>query len=284
MTGPLPIRERASDTQSLRLGLEHDLDPLPARCAHENRANMPIAVSAAGREFADRPNGVCPVPRRVRSSARKSRATTATAGYFADSQVLVRMSWVAFNHALGANRLRRALLRLFVAAAVVLVLHSVTRFSPWLLVGIGAAAALLLLVQAYGVARLRFLARVQREDWLALWIGLVCLTVIGYLHNSNSWGLDGKGFLRAGDVSLWKTEMVLGVALAVPLIHTLLRVVRPEADPVAGRQFAREFALYINFSGIALALWSGDALLTQSVVVTLFAWVALAELTLYASD
>jgi hypothetical protein len=53
---------------------------------------------------------------------------------------------------------------------------------------------------------------------------------------------------------------------------------------MVGRQFAREFALYINFSGIALALWSGDALLSRSVAATLLAWVALAELTLYASD
>ena len=188
------------------------------------------------------------------------------------------------NPALGANRFYRALLRVFVAAAIVLALHSVTRFSPWLLVGIGAVAALLLLGQGGSVAGLRFLARMQRDDRLALWIVLVCLTVIGYLHNSNSWGPDGKGFLRAGDVSLWKTELVLGVALAVPLINTLLRFAHPVQTAPVGRQFAREFALYINFSGIALALWSGDALLSRSVAATLLAWVALAELTLYASD
>jgi len=188
------------------------------------------------------------------------------------------------NPALGANRFYRASLRVFVAAAIVLALHSVTRFSPWLLVGIGAVAALLLLGQGDSVAGLRFLARMQRDDRLALWIVLVCLTVIGYLHNSNSWGPDGKGFLRAGDVSLWKTELVLGVALAVPLINTLLRFAHPVQTAPVGRQFAREFALYINFSGIALALWSGDALLSRSVAATLLAWVALAELTLYASD
>jgi len=184
----------------------------------------------------------------------------------------------------GASRLYRALLRVFLAAAVVLVLHSVTRFSPWWLVGIGAVAALLLLGQGDSVAGLRFLARMQREDRLALWIVLVCLTVIGYLHNSNSWGPDGKGFLRAGDVSLWKTELVLGVALAVPLINTLLRFAHPVQTAPVGRQFAREFALYINFSGIALALWSGDAVLSRSMAATLVAWAALAELTLYASD
>jgi len=77
---------------------------------------------------------------------------------------------------------------------------------------------------------------------------------------------------------------VLAVALAVPLINTLLRMMRPDSAPMLGRQFAREFALYINFSGIALALWSGDALLSRSVAATLLGWVALAELTLYASD
>jgi len=78
--------------------------------------------------------------------------------------------------------------------------------------------------------------------------------------------------------------MVLGVALAVPLIHTLLVIVRSDPAPAIGRQFAREFALYINFSGIALALWSGDTLLSRSVAATLLGWIALAELTLYASD
>jgi hypothetical protein len=188
------------------------------------------------------------------------------------------------NPAHGTSRLYRALLRVFVAAAIVLVLHAVTRFSPWLLVGIGAVAGLLLLGQGGSVAGLGFLARMPREDRLALWIVLVCLAVIGTLHNSNSWGPDGKGLLRAEDVSLWKTELVLAVALAVPLINTLLRMMRPDSAPMLGRQFAREFALYINFSGIALALWSGDALLSRSVAATLLGWVALAELTLYASD
>jgi len=188
------------------------------------------------------------------------------------------------NPVLGVKRFYRALLRVFVAAAMVLVLHSVTRFSPWLLVGIGAAAALLLLGQVRGVAGPRFLSRMQREDRLALWILLVCLSVIVYVHNSNTWGPDGKGFLRAGDVSLWKTEVVLGIALAVPLINTLVRFTHPDPNAPVGRQFAREFALYINFSGIALALWSGDALLSRSMAATLLAWAALAELTLYASD
>jgi len=169
------------------------------------------------------------------------------------------------NRALGAGRPYRALLRVFVATAIVLVLHSVTRFTPWLLVGIGAVAALLLLGQGGSVSGLRVLVRMQREDRLALWIVLVSLTVIGYLHNSNSWSPDGKGFLRAGDVSLWKTEMVLGVALAAPLLNTLLRLIHPDPAAPVGRQFA----LYINFSGIALALWWGDALLSRAMAATL---------------
>ena len=77
---------------------------------------------------------------------------------------------------------------------------------------------------------------------------------------------------------------ILGIALAVPLLHTLARLVRPDAGGSPGQQFAREFALYINFSGIALILWSGDAVLSRALIATLMAWAALAELTLYASE
>ena len=66
--------------------------------------------------------------------------------------------------------------------------------------------------------------------------------------------------------------------------HTLARLVQPDAGGSPGQQFAREFALYINFSGIGLILWSGDAVLSRALVATLMAWAALAELTLYASE
>ena len=172
-----------------------------------------------------------------------------------------------------------AALRMALAAGIVLGLHSVAHFSVWWLLAVGLACALLL-----ASARLPALASLQREDRLALWLVLVCLTAVGYLHNANDWSGDGAGLLRADQLGLWKTEVVLGVALTVPLLHALARLWRrhPALDP--GRRFAREFALYINFSGIALALWQGEALLSRSVALTLVAWVGLAELTMYASE
>src|SRR5262249_15903933 len=58
----------------------------------------------------------------------------------------------------------------------------------------------------------------------------------------------------------------------------------PDAVRSPGQQFAREFALYINFFGIALILWSGDVVLSRAMVATLMGWATLAELTLYASE
>jgi len=174
-----------------------------------------------------------------------------------------------------------AVLRIVVAGAIVVGLHSLTHFSAWWLLVIGLAAALLL---AGSAGALPFMARWSRNDRLAPWIVLVVLTVIGYLHNANDWNPDGQGLLRPDRVGLWKTELVLGVALAVPLLHSFGRLLRRSAQHAVGQQFAREFALYINFSGVALALWDGDALLSKQIGATLLAWMALAELTLYASD
>ena len=126
--------------------------------------------------------------------------------------------------------------------------------------------------------------RLNRADRLAIWIVLICLIVIGFLHNANTWTADGRGFVKPADIAMWKTELILGIALAVPLLNTLARIVQPDEGGSPGQQFAREFALYINFSGIALILWSGDAALSRALVATLMAWAALAELTLYASE
>lgn len=174
-----------------------------------------------------------------------------------------------------------ALARVALAAAIVLALHTVGHVSAWWLVLVGAAAALLLWAGSFAGGPA---PRLARDDRLALWIVLVVLTIIGYLHNANEWGPDGRGLLRPTQVGLWKTELVLGVALAVPLLGVLGRLWRPGMPSLAGQRFAREFALYVNFSGIALALWDGDALLSREVAATLLAWVALAELTLYASE
>jgi hypothetical protein len=158
----------------------------------------------------------------------------------------------------------------------------VTRFTPWLLVIIGIAAALLFASRLF--TGLVFLARLHRADRLALWMTLVCLTVIGYLHDANTWSSTGTGFVRPTNVAMWKTELILGVALAVPLLRTMARMLSSRRAAASGQEFAREFALYINFSGIALILWSGEAVLSRAMVVTLIAWIALAELTLYASE
>jgi hypothetical protein len=174
-----------------------------------------------------------------------------------------------------------ALLRIALAAAIVVALHAVGEFPIGWQIGLGVAAALLLFAQAVSPP---WFARLPREDRLALWIALVVLALIGYMHNLNTWSADGKGLLRPAQVGLWKTELVLGIALAVPLLSTLRRLLRPTAGQVAGREFTKEFALYVNFSGIALALWDREALLTREVGAMLLAWIALAELTLYASD
>jgi hypothetical protein len=183
-----------------------------------------------------------------------------------------------------ARRRITALLRLLTVPLVTVGLHSVTRFSPWLLVPLGSVAAALVAGTDFAVPGFRFLSRLNRVDRLAIWIVLVCLIVIGYLHNANTWTADERGFGTPADISMWKTELILGISLAVPLLHTLARLVRPDAGGSPGQQFAREFALYINFSGIALILWSGDAVLSRAMVATLMGWAALAELTLYASE
>jgi hypothetical protein len=177
-----------------------------------------------------------------------------------------------------------AALRLATVPLVVVALHSVAQISVWALAVLGIVAALLLVSGQIAIPGLPFLSRLGRADRLAAWMVVVCLAVIAYLHNTNSWSPDGAGFMRPGDVSMWKTELILGVALTVPLLNTMIRIARPRLGMIPGQQFAREFALYINFSGIALILWSGDAVLSWAMMVTLLAWIALAELTLYASE
>ncbi|MBK7991354.1 MAG: hypothetical protein IPK05_16470 [Comamonadaceae bacterium] len=52
---------------------------------------------------------------------------------------------------------------------------------------------------------------------------------------------------------------------------------------MGGKRFATEFALYVNFSGIALVLWTGEAAISMSALGAALALVVLAELTLFAS-
>ena len=128
-----------------------------------------------------------------------------------------------------ARRRITALLRLLTVPLITVGLHSVTRFSPWVLVLLGIVAAALVAGTDFAVPGFRFLSRLNRVDRLAIWIVLVCLIVIGYLHNGNTWTADERGFGKPADIAMWKTELILGIALAVPLLHTLARLVQPDA-------------------------------------------------------
>ena len=110
----------------------------------------------------------------------------------------------------------------------------------------------------------------------------IVATIIGYLHNANTWRDSGL-FNRPQDIALWKTELILGISLAAPLAHWLASRLLPRTIAMNGRRFAAEFALYVNFSGIALVLWTGEAVLSWSTFGAALALMILAELTLYAS-
>ena len=147
------------------------------------------------------------------------------------------------------------------------------------MVPLGIVAAALVASTDFAVPGFRFLSRLNRVDRLAIWIVLVCLLRDRLPTQRDTWTADERGFGKPADIAMWKTELILGIALAVPLLHTLARLVQPDAEGSPGQQFAREFALYINFSGIALILWSGDAVLSRALIATLMAWAALAKLT-----
>lgn len=111
-----------------------------------------------------------------------------------------------------ARRRISALLRLLTVPLIIVGVHSVTRFSPWLLVPLGIIAAVLNAGTAFALPRFRFLSRLNRVDRLAIWIVLVCLIVVGYLHNANTWTADEHGFGKPADIAMWKTELILVIA------------------------------------------------------------------------
>jgi hypothetical protein len=176
-----------------------------------------------------------------------------------------------------------AILSVLAVPFVVLTLHSINRFMPWYFLILVAAALVLMLGPRLRTPGLRLLSTLNGSELQAAWIVLICLAVIGYLHNRNVWTRESGSFHRAANTSLWKMEIILGISLAVPLLHWLIRTMRPEAGSFNGQLFAREFALYINFSGIAILLWAGDAIVSRSMLATFLAWATLAELTFYAS-
>ena len=96
-----------------------------------------------------------------------------------------------------ARRRITALLRLLTVPLITVALHSVTRFPPWVLVLLGIVAAALVADTDFAVPGFRFLSRLNRVDRLAIWIVLVCLIVLGYLHNANTWTAERARLWRA---------------------------------------------------------------------------------------
>jgi len=172
--------------------------------------------------------------------------------------------------------------RTLVILLAILMVHWIDAFAQPYFVGLAFVACLLLSGAAKDVKGLRVITGLQGADRLAVWIVLVALGVIGYLHNANTWIDDGP-FNRPQDLAFWRTELILSMSLAAPLIHWMASVLFPAAIVMDGKRFAMEFALYVNFSGIALVLWAGEAAISMSALGAAMALVVLAELTLFAS-
>ena len=78
--------------------------------------------------------------------------------------------------------------------------------------------------------------------------------------------------------------MVLVLALTGPFVHWCLSRMLQVLPPVTSRRLAEEFALYVNFSGIALVLWTGDAGISPGALAAAAVLIVLAELTLHATE
>ena len=178
-----------------------------------------------------------------------------------------------------------AIARIVAVFLVVLWVHWIDWFGP-----LATAAFFALLAAAGMLLALTYFPRLPQppalrtltsDDQLAIWIVLAVLAIIGYLHNANAWLPDGA-FNRPTDMALWKTELVLCISLTVPLVRWLATALIPGWGETGGSYFAREFALYVNFSGVAIILWTGEAALSRAALAALLALIVLAELTLHA--
>lgn len=187
------------------------------------------------------------------------------------------------THASGQLPHRVAIVRILAVLLAILLVHWIDAFGLAYFAVLGAGAALLLASQFAALPGLPELWAIDVKDRLAIWIVLAVFAVIGYLHNANTWVAAGV-FNRPTDVSLWKTELVLSISVAAPLVHWMAAVLRSASRQEGGRVFAREFALYVNFSGVAIVLWTGAAELSLTTLAAVFALAVLAELTLYASN
>lgn len=180
---------------------------------------------------------------------------------------------------------RLAAARIVAVFLVVLWVHWIDWFGPLATAAFFAllAAAGMLLAFTYfpRLPQPPALRALTSDDQLAVWIILAVLAIIGYLHNANAWLPDGA-FNRPTDMALWKTELVLCISLTVPLVRWLAAALMPGWGETGGSYFAREFALYVNFSGVAIILWTGEAALSRTALAALLALIVLAELTLHA--
>ena len=180
--------------------------------------------------------------------------------------------------------LRGIVVRVLVTLLVIVTLHWTDRLAPWYFVVGGAGAGAMLLSSFVVIPGLRFLSALSPRDRLSVWIILVAWAVVAATCTTpNEWLPDGR-FFRPRHVSLWKTELILGISLAAPLAHGLAGLLLPRHASPSGRRFATEFALYVNFSGIAMVLWTGPAAVSLNMLGAVLILVLLAEVTLYATQ
>lgn len=176
---------------------------------------------------------------------------------------------------------RLAIARIVAVLLVVLWVHWVGTLATAVSFALLAAVAVLLVLTHFPrLPQPAALRTLESDDRLALWIILAVLAIIGYLHNVNVWLPDGA-FNRPTDVALWKTELVLSISLTVPLVRWIATALVSNWGESGGSYFAREFALYVNFSGVAIILWTGEAALSQTTLAAMLALIVLAELTLH---
>lgn len=176
---------------------------------------------------------------------------------------------------------RVAIARIVTVLLATLLMHWVSQLHLFYFALLGVIATLLLLSYFPALPKLPGLHAIRRSDRLAVWIVLAVLAILGYLHNANSWIADGA-FNRPTDIALWKSELVLSIALAAPLVRWIATALVPNWRETGGSYFAREFALYVNFSGVAVLLWTGQASLSLTLLAAIGALIVLAELTLHA--
>ncbi len=179
-------------------------------------------------------------------------------------------------------RVDRLLVRTGAVLGIVIAAHWLGRLAPLYFVTVAIAAAVFAVSGFRNVPGLTGLARLGHAERLVGWIFLVTIGAIGYLHNQITWVPDGH-FLRPTDIGIWKTEMLLILALAGPSAHLLFSRILSRLPPVDGKRLAVEFALYVNFSGIALVLWTGHAGISLQALGAAVLLILLAELTLYAT-